>query len=413
MRPKTLFIITKSNWGGAQRYVYDLAVGITEKGYDAMVAFGGSGSLATRLLAAKIPTEVIDGLQRDAGFLKEVRAFFNILSAISRNQPHIVHLNSSKTGILGALAARLYNSSLLILNLVHPLPPQDRDTIRGYKPVRHPVTIVFTAHGWAFKEKRKFASKKIIEYLSWLTILLSHSTIVVSEEDKERVKNFSWLQSKIHLIHNGVSSFAFKNRSNARTALAEKTGITFTEESYLVGSIAELHRNKGLEYAVNALALLTRHLLQKNEHPENLFYIIIGAGEERPRLEKMIMESNLQNNVILTGEIENAPSLLKAFDTFLLPSLKEGLPYALLEAGSAGLPSVATNVGGIPEIIDDMRSGIIVRAKRPKEISEALNFLIEHKDKRKEFGVSLKKAIDTAYTLERMIKETTTLYSNH
>ena len=113
---------------------------------------------------------------------------------------------------------------------------------------------------------------------------------------------------------------------------------------------------------------------------------------------------------MLIGEYLNAASLLYAFDIFLLPSLKEGLPYALLEAGVAGLPVIATNVGGVPEIIEDMKSGIIIKEKRPKEIEEALKFLIDHPEKRKEFGEQLQKTVVQNFTLERMVKETVALY---
>ena len=135
---KILFIITKSNFGGAQRYVYDIATHLPKDKFEATVALGGSGVLKDKLEATGIRTIALPDLERDISVVKEWRAFVNIFKAIKETEPDIVHLNSSKAGALGALAARLYN---LFLKL------SKRDLQLGIK-------IIFTAHGWAFKEKR-------------------------------------------------------------------------------------------------------------------------------------------------------------------------------------------------------------------------------------------------------------------
>ena len=102
---------------------------------------------------------------------------------------------------------------------------------------------------------------------------------------------------------------------------------------------------------------------------------------------------------------------LKAFDVFTLTSITEALPYALLEAGQAGLPIIASGVGGIPEIIDDMLNGILVRPKEPEEISKAIDYLIQNPDKMAQFGHNINLKIIKDFTKETMVKETVKLYN--
>ncbi|MSR78813.1 MAG: glycosyltransferase family 1 protein, partial [Candidatus Taylorbacteria bacterium] len=379
---KILFIITKSTSGGAQRYVFDLATNLPKEQFETVVAFGGNGPLKTKLESSGIKTFQISGLERDLGLLKDIKAFFSILKIIRTVHPDIVHLNSSKAGILGALASRLYNVYIFLHN-----PP---------KPYAlHPSRTIFTAHGWAFKEKRSFIAKKIIEYVSWLNIYLSHRTIVVSEDDQKKVQHFLFVQNKITLIYNGIKQISFMSRNEARFGLSSKCSHSFSDDTFLIGSIAELHKNKGLEYAVASIKAVKNN----SQTPANTCYVVIGGGEEQKNIEEAIGRDKLNENIFLAGEIPDAAKLLKAFDIFLLPSLKEGLPYVLLEAGLAGLSTIATNVGGAPEIIEDMKSGIIIHPKRPREISESLTFLINHPEKRKEFGETLAKTVAEKFTL--------------
>ena len=375
-RQKILYIITKSNWGGAQRYVFDLATNLPKEKYEVAVALGGEGTLKTKLEQNGIAVISVANLARDINLRAEVSVFFELLSLLRSNHYDIVHLNSSKIGGLGALAARL---------------------------ARVP-RIVFTAHGWAFKESRHVITRGVVTFISWLTVFLSHQTIVVSQDDQKKATGFPFVQKKITLVHNGVTPTSLAPRVEARAALLGNHAPHLLDNSVLwLGTISELHRNKGLAYLIEALA----NLPTTNY---SLLTIIVGEGEERPRLEALIKEKNLTEKIFLVGHKENAASLLVAFDIFTLTSEKEGLPYAILEAGLAGLPVVATNVGGIPEIIRDMESGIVVRAKDMKEIADALRYLLAHPDKRAGFGTGLKQTVQKDFSLPAMLSATLKLY---
>lgn len=302
---KILFVITKSNWGGAQRYVYDLATALPKDAFDVHVAFGQEGPLAKKLQEAHIPTFSLKALQRDVSLRADVMSFFELLRLFRAEKPDIVHLNSSKVAGLGAVAARLAG-----------VP-----------------RIIFTAHGWPFWEQRNPIARGLIYFFSWLTALLSHTVIVVSNYDLSVAKHMPFVGRKTVRIYNGIDMhFPLQPAEVIRRAFPEGARIT--------GTVGELTRNK------NQIALI-----EKAKNNPEMYVAIVGDGEDRARLETKIKEYGLENRVKLFGFLP-ASEVLRGFDMFALPSLKEGLPYVLLEAKAAGLPIDANRVGGVGEILD-------------------------------------------------------------
>lgn len=373
---KILYVITKSNFGGAQRYVYELATKLPKDRFTAEVALGGEGALKTKLIEAGIPVHSISGAARDIDLFKEVKVLYNLYKIFKKVNPDVVHLNSSKIGGLGAVAARL----------------------AGVKK------IIFTNHGWAFKEQRPAWQTVIIKLFTWLTVFFNQITIVLSNREKELAENWPIVGKKLKIIPNGLVPFDLLPKEEALIRLVGEDVASQIKEKNVrvVGTIAELTNNKGLKYAIDGMKLLD---------DENTMFIIIGEGEERERLEKMIQENNLGDRVFLAGSIDNARAYLKAFEFFILPSVKEGLPYAILEAGFAELPVIATNVGGIPEMITNLEDGLLITPQRPQEIKHALIYVENHADDVKKFSTNLRKKIDTVYSFEKMLKSTEELYS--
>lgn len=398
MKTKILFVITKSNWGGAQRYVYDLATSLPKDSFEAIVALGGSGGrnadvglLHKKLNENNIQTIQVRHFMRNISFFKELSSFFEIYQIIKKSRPNVVHLNSSKAGGVGALAVRL-------VSIISYLGP---------KAYRLAPKIIFTAHGWPFKEERQNYQKWAIYFLSWMTMLLCHKVIAVSKDDENRAPSL-FVKNKITLIHNGIAPIEYRDRETARKTVFGEADIS--EKNLAIGSIAELHKNKGLNFAIEAIADVKKLNADAN-HP--IKWGIIGTGEEKQNLENLVEKLKLKDSVFFfPGYQDNASTLLSAFDLFLLPSLKEGLPYALLEAGSVGLPVIATNVGGASEVITDMETGILIRQAEVKEISYALRFFVQNPDKIREFGGKLKRRISEEFSLKKMLEQTISLYKN-
>jgi len=302
---KILFVITKSNWGGAQRYVYDLAISLPKDQFEVGVAFGQPGLLANKLDAAHITTYPILSLQRDISIFADIKSFFELLHLFHAKKFDIVHLNSSKAAGIGALAARLAG-------------------------VHH---IIFTVHGWPFLENRNPVVRAFIFVFSWFTALLSHTVITISDYDLRIAHKMPFIGNKAARIYNGIDP-------NMTFGSGEKIRKSFPQGATITGAIGELNKNKNQQA-----------LIEQAKNNPNMFVAIVGDGEERKMLEKKIKKNNLGNRVKLFGFIPTT-DVLRGFDIFALPSLKEGLPYVLLEAKAAGLPIVANRVGGVGEILD-------------------------------------------------------------
>ncbi len=382
---KVLFVITKSNFGGAQRYVYELAVRSKEKGFSVAVALGGNGILKTKLEQSNIDVFQLEDAQRDIDITKEFKVLWKLLKIMRNFRPNIVHLNSPKIGGLGALAARL----------------------SGVK------RIIYTNHGWPFKEVRPEWQLIFIRILSWVTVFLGKKTIVLSQTERDFVKNWPLIQNKLVIVPNGLSPFNLMTKQEALTALIgrEKTDQILIEQWTVIGTISELHKNKGINFALEGIKLYTEHVEAKAQAKSRLLYIVIGEGEQRQSLEQTIKEKGLGDHVVLVGSVDNARQYLSAFDIFLLSSIKEGLPYAILEAGFARVPVISTSVGGVPEVIENLKTGLLIPPARPTEIKNALIYIEEHQDIKEELTLNLNRKVNEVYNFEKIASQIEELYS--
>ncbi len=376
---KVLIVVTKGNWGGAQRYVYDLARGLHTRGYRIVVAAGVQSGRKSELLdlltEQRIRTMPVQHLERDLSWKGDWQSFRELLTLIRTTHPDILHLNSSKVGFLGAFAGRICG-----------VP-----------------RIIFTAHGWASEEARPWRERALYRTLHWLTVLLSHATITVSEHTRKHLAYFPFASQKMSTIHNGITvTDTVLSRGEAWELLIKQIPqLAAHYTSYRIATIAELHPNKGLNTAVEGLAAL---------QTVPWVWVIMGDGELRRILEKDIRERGLEGQIIVAGRIERAAEYLPAFDLFLLPSRKEGLPYALLEAGAAGLPVLTTSVGGIPEIITSMKNGLLIDPEAPTAITDAVRLLAADAKKSEYFGRRLKESVMQDFSTETMIEGTIRVY---
>jgi len=378
---KILYVITKSNFGGAQRYVYDLAINL--RGYDVAVALGGNGVLNEKLTASGIRTCSVASLQRDISPTKDIGSFGNLYSIIKKEQPDIIHLNSPKAGGLGAFACRFLNASRYTL---------------------HATRIIYTVHGWAFNEDRPFYERVAIRFFSWLTTLLCHKIILLSQREYTQALGFPFVKNKLVLIPLGIKPPVYFSREKARELLNVTQPFDISK-GCVIGTIAELHPNKGLTFLIDAMAVVVK------KHP-NTVCVIIGDGQDRKALESLIKEKQLEHTVFLVGYMDEASQYLKAFDIFVLPSIKEGLPYAILEAGLASLPVIATPVGGIPEIIENKKSGLLVPPKNSTELANAISSLIGHEKDRASYGSALNQSVSQKFSFDKMLAATENLYKS-
>lgn len=374
-KERILYVITQGGpWGGAQKYVCDLVTHASQI-YDVIVAIGepeGPPDLQQKLAGickiVKLP-HLVRSISPfpDLVAVRELRNLYKTLN------PSIVHLNSSKASIIGAIAR---------IGL-HPRPK-----------------IVYTVHGWVFNESMGWFKKMLYRKLESITAYWKDKIIVLSEAEKRLAEDTVKLDPhKFAVIPHGI-----EGPKHLLSKAEAKKSLNLPEDAhYCIGTIANFYPTKGLDILLNAVALL-------KDRGQLVNLVLIGDGPERKKME--VLKSRLHlDNVHLVGFRDTAAQYLSAFDLFVLPSLKEGLPYTILEAQHAKIPIIATDVGGIPSLVKNQETGLLVPPKDAIALKQATSFALNNPEKMKQMAENayLQRA---THSQETMLSKTIALYQS-
>ena len=392
-----LYIITQSELGGAQRYIIDLAKNL-KLDYKIGIIAGGqkeNNAFAKTLAENHISFHNIPTLMRSISPLKDIITTYKLIKIIKKIEPDIIHLNSSKISILGSLASKL---------------AQIGKNSKKFK-------TIYTAHGWVFNEPLSKFKINFYKHAEILTSTYKNTIICINKFDLNVAKQTLNLnQNKLRLIHNGIEAqeHTYLPKEIARKKLISKlkTKIDIRKNTILIGSIGNLYKTKDYLTFIRAFKITKTALQIQVSNKIHIKAIIIGEGTERNKLESLIAKENLTDDIYLAGSIFNAQSLLKAFDIYICSSIKEGLPYSILEAGLATLPIVATNTGGIPDIIKDSTNSLLTNTNDPEKFAMQLTKLIQNYELRVLYGKNIHDYIKHNFKLNDMIIQTKKVYEN-
>lgn len=364
---RVLLAVTLAEWGGAQAYVYALARSLQGR-YDVCVLCGPGVVLVERLRASAIRVLEVPALRRGIHPLWDLRAFLRIWGLLRRERFDLVHGSSTKAGALVRFAAYLTGV---------------------------PV-ILFTAHGWAFTPGRPAPVRALLARWERLMARMTTTVICVSENDRllaERSRVVARGQAVV--IRNGIAPAPFLRPGDEDLRSALNLGA----EPVIV-MVGRLAQQKAPLTLVHASRSLVRGRV-----------LIAGDGPLRSRVEQAVRRHGLSDRVRLLGFRADIPGLLRASDIFVLPSRWEGLPLAVIEAMMAGLPVVATRVGGVGEVVEDGGTGLLVPPGDPEALAAALRRLVEHEALRRQMGAAGRERALRLFTADRMVGETRALYA--
>ncbi len=363
---KILFIVTQSEFGGAQRYIFEMSRLLDRNKYQVKVAAGpGDGELFRKLGKISVPSSHLKKLKRAPNPLQLISAIKEMRDTIKTERPDVLFLCSTTAGLLGSLAS-----------------------------ISLKTKVVYRIGGWAFNDPRPFWQNQLISLAERATSRLKDAIIVNSEFDwRIAVKKKIASPEKIVKIYNGLdpNGMNFLSREDSRRELE-------IGEGPIIGTVANFYKTKGLEYLIKAAKEIIGENLQTK-------FVIVGEGRLRGRLEKMIKKHGLENNVFLKGRVPNAYKYLKAFDAFVLPSLKEGFPWIILEAMAAELPITATKVGALPEIISNEEEGFLIEPGNITELAGKIKWIIENPDKAKAMGIRAKAKLVEKFSPQGMAEK--------
>ena len=373
---KILYIITKDGIGGAQKYIGDLTENLDKKLFETKLLRGGK---EIKWLSNKTCPYFL--------FFNDWLAIAELIKIYKKEQPAIIHLNSSKAGVIGSIAAKIYNVKCQMSNVKCP-------------------KIIFTAHGWVFNPTNTlpFFTRWFYIMLHKFSAVFQDKIICVSEYDHKLALQYKIApEYKLTTIHNGISpDIKFLDKQTARKEIIKKLStfdFRLSTNTPWIGSIGRLVKEKNYETFIKTAALIS-----------DAIFFIIGNGPESKNLQLTTYNLQLQGRFFIIDPTGNDARYLKAFDVFVMSSIKEGLPYILLEAMAAELPIVVTETGGIPEIIKNHENGLMVSQKNPEMLAKAVQGLIKNGNIANELKTTAKKIVKEKFNLEQMIKKTELVY---
>ena len=360
---RVLHVITNLGIGGAERLVISAANGLPPARFEqAICVLTERGPLAAEAEAAGVPVFCIGEFPG----LRHPQAFARLVLTIRALRPTIVHTHLQSANLYGRFAARL---------------------------ARVPIVVATEHNVYTSKARRYVAIER------WLA-RMTDALVAVSGEVRQFLSDqLGIAPSAIRLVPNGV---AVRAPSPERVA-ALRARIGGEGSGIALGTIASLTAKKGHEFLLRAVA-------QLRERGVSCTLVLAGDGRERPRLEALTERLGLTGHVHFLGTVPHAADVLAAIDLFVLPSLVEGLPLALLEAMLVGTPVVATSVGGVPEVVKSGVNGVLVQPANETELADAIAMLADSPELRARLGASARATIERGFTEAAYLESLSALY---
>ena len=356
-RPRLLLLITLAETGGAQTYVSLLLPALTKQ-FEVIVAAHGQGPLRVAAQASGARFVELEHLRRGINPFRDALGLVELVRLCRRERPEILHANSSKAGVLGRIAGAL-----------------------ARVPIR-----VFTVHGWAFAAYRGLPGRLYL-WADRLVRPLTTLVICVAENERELgLRARTCLPERSVVVHNAVDVGSFTRRRHAGGPPS-------------IISVGRFAYPKDYATLVQALAAVDADYRAS----------LVGEGPARPAVAADVRRL-LAGHVELLGARRDVPELLASADVFALSSRSEGLPISVLEAMAARLPVVATDVGGMSELVVDGETGFLVPPADPKALAEALERLLLDTGLRRQFGAAARRRAEQRFDLARFREAHLTLY---
>jgi len=350
-----LFIDTERVWRGGQDQLLTLIRGLRQRGHNVHLVCQPRTYLETRAAEAGIFVHPV-AIRSEMGLVSLLR----LISNFRRIRPEILAFNTPRAIIMGTLASRFSSIEARII----------------FRRVNFPL-------------RNNFFTR--FKYTWGINCI-----VAISESIRWQLEACGIPSSKIRTIYEGIDLSLYPKRTAGKARRPE--------EPVVIGTVAHLSREKGLDHLIEAASLIPG--VQKR-----LRFVIVGTGDCLPGLKELAQKKGLAEVIQFAGFHSNTYQYMKSFDIFALPSLSEGLSSAILEAMATSLPIVATEVGGIPELVKDGENGLLVAPADPSALARAIQRLADNPEESRRMGLRGRERMEEQFTLERKILETEQLCS--
>lgn len=378
-----LYIITRLDRGGSAEAVMQWAEGIKNLGHRTKIVTGKTvhpqEDFHTYTARTGVPIDVIHSLVRPPGIRCDYRALKTLIRLIRNERPHIVHTNTSKAGILGRFAARINKVPVII-----------------HSPHGH----IF--YGYFSKAKTKF----FIGLERWAAGFTHQITNLTRLGMEDHIRLRVAPSEKLRVIYPGVELGKYAVSTQIRGQI--RCGIGISDETTVIGWVGRIDSVK------NPLMFIQAAVLLKDK---NLHFLLVGDGELMESMRRKVDEMSLNEKFTFTGHRTDIPNLLAAMDIYVLTSLNEGFGRTIIEAQSANLPVIVTDVGGVSEIVIDGETGILIPSEDPSALAQAILRLTGDSQLQKRLIANARKRLkrfslqNTIDNIENLYRELLSSYS--
>lgn len=365
---RILEMIDDASIGGGQVHVLMLAKYLDRNAFEVCIACEEPGFLADE--ARKSGIEVIPVFMDNRIRLKTLREVTRIFRA---SEFDILHTHGGTSGFWGRIGAFV---------------------------ARRPMVRIHSYHGMHYLSKNHVFPRHL-RVIDQALLCLTDKVICVCPSDYRKGLAAGIIKERNSvIIPYGIELERFQNRRERKMIRAQ---YGMDESALLFGNVGRLHVQKGQRYLLEAFQAV------RNKHPHARLWII-GEGELKYELEKLTRDLGISDSVHFLGARTDVHELLSAIDVFVLPSLWEGQPISILEAGAGGKPVIATNIDGIADILADGVNALLVPVKVPDILGAAMMRLAEDAGLRDHLSASLKTTISDNFAAENMAKRIGDLY---
>jgi len=353
-----LYLITELSIGGAQTALRCLLKGLDRDRFSPTVAclYNGDGAVAQEIRATGV--QVFDARMRHK---VDLIALLRLYRWIRRIRPAIIHTSLFHANLSGRILGRL----------------------AGVPGVVCSERTMAMESEWRYRLNR------------WTIGLVDCVTAVSANVRDFCISHIGLPADKLVVIYNGVELPA----APLASTIEVRAELGLPPGGPVIGAVSRLDPVKGVSVLIEAFAQV-----------DEVYLAVIGGGPERASLASLAGSLGVANHIRWTGHRRDVSRCLPAFDLFVQPSLHEGLPNAVLEAMVAGLPVVATAVGGTPEVVVDGVTGLLVPPRDPDALAEAIACLLRDPDLRCKMGQMGRERVAQSFTVERMVEQTERLY---
>ncbi len=404
---KIIRIIARLNIGGPAIHAILLTAGLNKEKFESILITGAvsasEGDMSYLAQNKGVAPVLINELGREISWKDDLAALWKIFKIIRDEQPDIVHTHTAKAGALGRLVVALVNYGLFF-------------KVKS----RNRIKLVHTFHGHVFHSYFGWLKSNIFIFIERFLALITDKIVVISCEQANDISNKYNVcnREKISIVPLGLDldKYLYNKCDGARF----RSEFSIKNDCLLIGLIGRLVPVKNHKMFFDAAKMFAEKF-----PGVNIKFVVIGDGELRNELDNYAIKLGFKNGIIFAGWREKLEDIYPALDFVALTSFNEGTPVSIIEALASGKAIIATNVGGVPDLMGKFQktdgnngkasffeNGILVESGDTLGFVDALNFLIENKSERFALGLRGKAFVESKFNIARLASDIEKLYES-